>query len=179
MNSNSNYNMYMNGNTDGTPITQLRNDIPDRQQFNDEESNYSMDSIKTSTDLRQMIDNLNNDIDSSRKQETPKKNETDTEEKEKDKDKKKKNNKKNNKKKKSKDKCKDTLEDYIYDFILLYIIFMLMSQQFVKNFIGIYIKSININQNGVVPFKGVAIYGIIFVSIFILSKLLINKIVQL
>ena len=174
---NSNYNMYVNGNIDGTPITQLRNDIPDKKKFNDEESNYSLDSIKTSTDLRQMIDNINNDIGSSKKQETNKvESDNDTLEEEKEEEKKK---KKKDKKKKSKEKCKETLEDYIYDFILLYIIFMLMSQQFVKNFIGTYIKSININETGVVPFKGIAIYGVIFVSIFILSKLLINKIVEL
>jgi len=175
---NSNYNMYVNGNTDGTPITQLRNDIPDKKKFNDDESNYSLDSIKTSTDLRQMIDNINNDIVSSKKQESNKiSSDNDTIEEEKKEEKK--EQKKKDKKKKSKEKCKETLEDYIYDFILLYIIFMLMSQQFVKNFIGTYIKSININETGVVPFKGIAIYGVIFVSIFILSKLLINKIVEL
>lgn len=171
---NSNYNMYVNGNTDGTPITQLRNDIPDKKKFNDDESNYSLDSIKTSTDLRQMIDNINNDIESSKKQESIKKaSDDDTIEKEEKEEQKKK------RKKDKKKKSKETLEDYIYDFILLYIIFMLMSQQFVKNFIGTYIKSININETGVVPFKGIAIYGVIFVSIFILSKLLINKIVEL
>jgi cation transport ATPase len=166
--------MYVNGNTDGTPITQLRNDIPDKKKFNDDESNYSLDSIKTSTDLRQMIDNINNDIESSKKQESIKKaSDDDTIEKEEKEEQKKK------RKKDKKKKSKETLEDYIYDFILLYIIFMLMSQQFVKNFIGTYIKSININETGVVPFKGIAIYGVIFVSIFILSKLLINKIVEL
>ena len=177
---NSNYNMYGNGNTDGTPITQLRNDIPDRKKFNDDESNYSIDSIKTSTELRQMIDNINNDIESSKKQESTKQlSSEDTLDEEDKEDKEKKKKRKKDKKNKSKEKCKETLEDYIYDFILLYIIFMLMSQQFVKNFIGTYIKSININENGVVPFKGIAIYGVIFVSIFILSKLLINKIVEL
>ncbi len=172
---NSNYNMYM-GNTDGTPITQLRNDIQEKKQFNDEESNYSMESIKTSTDLRQMIDNINNDIETSKKKVSNESLDTDTIEENK---KEKKEKKKKNKKKKTETKCKESLEDYVYDFILLYIIFMLMSQQFVKNFIGTYINSININESGVVPFKGVAIYGVIFVSIFILSKLLINKIVEI
>jgi len=69
---NSNYNTYMGGNTGGTPITQLRNDIPEKKQYNDEESNYSIDSIKTSADLRQMIDNINNDIETSKKQTTDK-----------------------------------------------------------------------------------------------------------
>ena len=66
---NSNHNIYSSGNTDGTPITQLRNDIPERKQFNDDESNYSIESIKTGTDLRQMIENINNDIDLTKKQE--------------------------------------------------------------------------------------------------------------
>jgi hypothetical protein len=83
-------------------------------------------------------------------------------------------------KKEKKDKCKKIeYDDYIYDFILLFIIFMLMSQQFVKNFIGTYIKAININESGVVPFSGVVIYGLIFVSLFISSKIFINKIVDI
>jgi hypothetical protein len=48
-----------------------------------------------------------------------------------------------------------------------------------KKFLAMKLQSININETGVVPFKGIAIYGVIFVSIFILSKLLINKIVEL
>ena len=84
--------------------------------------------------------------------------------------------KKKKKLKKKKHECSIPMEDYAYDFILLFIIFMLMSQDFVKNFIGSYVKSINVNEKGVVPIHGVAIYGIIFVTVFILSKIFINKI---
>jgi hypothetical protein len=44
------------GNTGGTPITQLRKDLVQK----DLESNYSFDSIKTSTDIRQLVDEINN-----------------------------------------------------------------------------------------------------------------------
>jgi hypothetical protein len=60
----------------------------------------------------------------------------------------------------------NTWEDYLYDFILLFIIFMLMSQEFVKNFIGSKIKLINVNDKGVVPITGVMVYGFIFVTVF-------------
>lgn len=75
-----------------------------------------------------------------------------------------------------KNDCNIPMVDYAYDFILLFIIFMLMSQDFVKNFIGAYVKSINVNEKGIVPIHGVAVYGIIFVTVFILSKIFINKI---
>ena len=39
------------GNTGGTPISYLRKDL---------ESNYSIDSIKTSSDIRQLVDEINN-----------------------------------------------------------------------------------------------------------------------
>ena len=71
----------------------------------------------------------------------------------------------------------NTWEDYLYDFILLFIIFMLMSQEFVKNFIGSKIKLINVNDKGVVPINGVIVYGFIFVTVFIVMKILINKLI--
>ena len=55
---------------------------------------------------------------------------------------------------------------------------MLMSQEFVKNFIGSKIKIINVNDKGVVPFYGVIVYGFIFVTVFICMKLLINKTIE-
>jgi cation transport ATPase len=174
-----NYQETFGGNTDGTPITQLRQDVTSINRFNDNDSHYSVESIKTSTDLREMINDINNNIKNKDIQ-----NETNNKEKEKNESKSKeeideiqiKKMKKKNKKNKSK---QTEYEDYIYDFILLFIIFMLMSQQFVKNFIGTYIKAININEQGVVPILGVAIYGLIFVSLFISSKIFINKIVDI
>jgi hypothetical protein len=165
-------NMNLN-NTDGTPIGLLRNDLN-----NDNDSHYSVGSIDTTTDIRNLVNEINTNIKSKKenyKEEDEIKNidtnDISDEKKDDDKKKKKKRNKNN--------KYKVPMEDYLYDFVLLFIIFMLMSQDFVKNFIGSYIKIININEKGVVPISGVATYGVIFVTVFILSKIFINKISEI
>jgi hypothetical protein len=167
---------------EGTPIIQLRKDVAMATHLDDNDSHYSVESIKTSTDLREMLDDIN-DIKSKKNANidiTTKKNNTDDNDyKDYKDDKDDKDDKKKKKKRKNKECKYDNYEDYIYDFILLFIIFMLMSQQFVKNFIGTYIKNINVDENGVVPFTGIIIYGIIFVSIFISSKIFINKIIDI
>ena len=56
---------------------------------------------------------------------------------------------------------------------------MLMSQDFVKNFVGSKINIINVNELGIVPISGVAVYGLIFVTVFIFSKIFIDKISKL
>ena len=179
-------NLMMNGNTEGTPIELLRNDVT-RNNNRDNESHYSVGSIDTSSDIRNLVNEINNNIKTKKNNNNDKENE---EEKKEDEENIKKmtenfdngdddDSSSSNKKKKSKKKkheCSVPMEDYAYDFILLFIIFMLMSQDFVKNFIGSYVKSINVNDKGVVPIHGVAIYGIIFVTVFILSKIFINKI---
>lgn len=168
-------NNMMSGNTEGTPITQLRRDIGNQ----DMESHYSMDSMKTSTDIRQLVDEINNNLDENDKVsveiKTKTTNDTDT-----DTDTNKETEIKIKKKKKTK-KNNDTniLEDSLYDGILLFIIFILMSQTFVRNFIGNYVNWINVNDEGIVPFKGVAVYGVIFVLVFILSRLLIHNIIAI
>jgi hypothetical protein len=175
-----NYQQAFNGNTDGTPITQLRQDVASIQKFNDNDSHYSVESIKTSTDLREMINDINTNIKKKENKEKDIKDKSNEKSAEESDDEQIKKIKKHRKNIKETEKCKKIeYEDYVYDFILLFIIFMLMSQQFVKNFIGTYIKAININEQGVVPILGVAIYGLIFVSLFISSKIFINKIVDI
>jgi hypothetical protein len=167
------------GNTGGTPITQLRKDLVQ----NDLESNYSFDSIKTSSDIRQLVDeinnrdnNLNNDVksvhsDKSENRDTLTDTDTDSES-DTDTDK-----SINSEKKKKNKKCKKNfIKDSIYDGIILLVIFILMSQGFVKNFIGKHVKIINVNEEGYVPFKGVVAYGVIFVLVFLSTRLLINTI---
>jgi cation transport ATPase len=194
-------NMYGgNSNMDGTPIEFLRQDLKSQQQNNkDDETNYSVGSIDTTSDIHNLVKEINTNIESKQKENNENKNEnntdTDTEESQKsEKSKKKKskltsnklknnskNNKKNRKNKKrnfKKSNLCNTWEDYLYDFILLFIIFMLMSQEFVKNFIGSKIKIINVNDKGFVPFSGVVVYGFIFVTIFICMKILINKAIE-
>jgi len=167
-------NNMISGNTEGTLITQLRTDIGNQ----DMESNYSMDSMKTSTDIRQLVNEINNNLDENDKVsvEIKTKNndtdtDTDTDKETKIKIKKKKKTKKNN--------DANILEDSLYDGILLFIIFILMSQTFVRNFIGNYVSWINVNDEGIVPFKGVAVYGVIFVLVFIVSRLLIHQIITI
>lgn len=180
-------NMMMNGNTEGTPIELLRNDVIRNNRHNqDNESHYSVGSIDTSSDIRNLVNEINNNIKTKKQNEKNDDKEEDKKENEEDIIKMTENfdnidhgddeHSDKKKKKKKKHECIVQLEDYAYDFILLFIIFMLMSQDFVKNFIGTYVKSININEKGVVPIHGVAIYGIIFVTVFILSKIFINKI---
>ncbi len=170
------------GNTGGTPITQLRKDLVQ----NDLESNYSFDSIKTSSDIRQLVDeinnkdnNLNNDVKSinsdksklSLKKDTISDTDTDTDS---DTDSNKSTDSKKNKKT---NKCKKNfIYDTIFDGVILLVIFILMSQGFVKNFIGKHVKVINVNAEGFVPFTGVVTYGIIFVLVFLSSRLLVKTI---
>lgn len=192
------------GNTDGTPITLLRHDINQQNEYNnnDNQSQYTVGSIETTSDIRNLVKEINSNIESKKEKNSKKNNDTDTDTEslkssksvksiKSDKsnrtaktDKLKKNNKSKSSKKsnklnkltKQKKDC-NTWEDYLYDFILLFIIFMLMSQEFVKNFIGSKIKIINVNDKGVVPITGVMVYGFIFVTVFIVMKILINKLI--
>jgi hypothetical protein len=181
------------GNTEGTPINLLRNDI----QQKDDDSHYSVGSIDTTTDIRNLVNEINNNITNKKGKKT-KNNDKDNNINDNvdnidnndnndnihnidDNNNEKKSTKINNKKKSKKNIhiCNVPMEDYLYDFILLFVIFMLMSQDFVKNFIGTYLKIINVNEKGIVPVSGVAVYGIIFVTVFILSKIFINKISEI
>ena len=185
-------NIYGGNDTGGTPIELLRQDLKP-QNNRDDETHYSVGSIDTTTDIRNLVNEINTNIEtkSDKKKSSNKDDDTETTKSSKlndieksIKNKKSKNKKiKNNKKYKKisiknnsvkKNMC-NTWEDYLYDFILLFIIFMLMSQEFVKNFIGSKIKMINVNDKGVVPFFGVVVYGFIFVTVFICMKILINK----
>ncbi len=163
------------GNTGGTPITQLRKDLVQ----NDLESNYSFDSIKTSTDIRQLVDeinnkdnNLNNDVKSVHSDKSEKKDtltDTDTDS---DSDR----STRSEKKKKIKKYKTSFIRDTLHDGVILLVIFILMSQGFVKNFIGKHVKVINVNAEGYVPFTGVVVYGVIFVLVFLSSRLLVQTI---
>jgi hypothetical protein len=181
-------NMY-NNNMDGTPIEILRQDLKPQNNSRDDETQYTVGSIDTTTDIRNLVKEINTNIESKTTNNKEEK-DTDTDDishksnkSNKTKKSKKSNikkikinkNKKNNKINVKKTDLCNTWEDYLYDFILLFIIFMLMSQEFVKNFIGSKIKIINVNNNGVVPFSGVVVYGFIFVTVYICMKILINK----
>jgi len=166
------------GNTEGTPITHLRRDLIDSGD-NDNNSHYSAESIKTTTDMRELVDEINKNIkkkkDNKKKDngtdtrtDTDTSTDTDTGNIDRD-DKKIKKNKNSNSK-------QNILNDSIYDGILLLIIYLLMSQDFVKTFIGKYVKIINVNEDGIVPLTGILTYGIIFVLVFLSIRLTIHKI---
>ncbi len=53
---------------------------------------------------------------------------------------------------------------------IIIIIFIVLSQPFVKNLVGKYIKYINPNTDGNVPFVGILIYGTIFAVLYCLIK---------
>lgn len=170
-------NPVMSGSTDGTPITLLRQDVAKKlnnDSENDIESHYSIESIKTTTDIKELVDEINNNIKNKNKNKK---------EKEKNKSKNTDNdtetipNLDSDKKNKINKKTKSNIiEDSIYDGILLLIIYLLMSQGFVKNFLGRYIKIINVNSDGVVPFIGVFTYGLIFVLVFLSIRFFIHKV---
>lgn len=54
--------------------------------------------------------------------------------------------------------------------LLLLIVFIILSQPIVRNNIAKYIKYINCDDDGNVPFTGILIYGLILVTIFIMAK---------
>jgi hypothetical protein len=163
------------GNIGGTPITQLRKDLVQ----NDLESNYSFDSIKTSTDIRQLVDeinnkdnNLNNDIKSIQSNKSNTKDTLTDTDSDTDSDK-----STDSKKKKKTNKYKTNfIYDTIFDGVVLLVIFILMSQGFVKNFVGKYVKIINVNAEGYVPFTGVVAYGVVFVLVFLSTRILVKTI---
>lgn len=168
-------NPVMSGSTDGTPITLLRQDVAKKlnnDSENDIESHYSIESIKTTTDIKELVDEINNNIKNKNKKEKEKNKSKNT-----DNDTETIPNLDSDKKNKINKKTKSNIiEDSIYDGILLLIIYLLMSQGFVKNFLGRYIKIINVNSDGVVPFIGVFTYGLIFVLVFLSIRFFIHKV---
>lgn len=65
---------------------------------------------------------------------------------------------------------------YLKDFGLLWFLYFLASQNFAKNFAGSYFKSINPDEDGVVGWYGIGLYGLIIVSIyFVLRYILVYK----
>ncbi len=51
-----------------------------------------------------------------------------------------------------------------------------MSQNFFKKMIGKYITQINPNEEGIVSFTGIAVYGLVMVVLFTLIKFLLKQI---
>ena len=155
----------------GTPIAQLRKDvaIAKTQKIKADISDKYADDYTTESDrnshIKNLVEDINNEIEDGKKnkvkiQET----DTDTEE-------------EKPKKKKSKGSFFNfTIPEMIKDPILIWVIYMLMSQNFFKKLIGKYLTQINPNEEGVVTFSGVAIYGLVMVVLFTLIKFLLKQI---
>ncbi len=175
----------------GTPIGMLRKDVVEKakqmnQQMDQQHIKQYMDDRNIDLDDQRQkdedaIDALINQINTESDESVPKK-------------KTKSNDKK--KSKKSKDTETDTDEEkkeikivkkskfnlpfkipeFIRDPLLIWVIFILLSQNFIKQLIGKYVKQINPNEEGIVSFSGVVIYGLIFAVLFGLIKFLLYMI---
>lgn len=64
----------------------------------------------------------------------------------------------------------DNIYSILKDPLIIFVLFMILSNGTVKETIGKYITQINPNQEGVVPFAGVVIYGLLFAVLFALIK---------
>ena len=141
--------------------------------------------------IKNIVNGINNDVDNNRrnkKKKIEKSYDTEDDEDEKDekdeKDKKKKAEIKENERKKEKLKKESNsdksfyfnIPDMIKDPVLIWLVYMLMSQNFFKKLVGKYVSSINPTEEGVVPLTGVAVYGIILVSLYTLIKLILKQI---
>ena len=158
-------------NTGGTPITQLRNDLI--------ATKYESDNIPSQQNYDNMIDELNEEITINKKQQIEEKNkrygysdsDLDTDEESIHKIQTASKQEKEVKVKKS----KSEIPDFLKDPILILIIYIILSQDFSVDFFSKYIKYIKPNETGSISFVGVTIYGIIFGLIFMVCKLIINK----
>jgi len=54
--------------------------------------------------------------------------------------------------------------------LIIFVLFVILSQPFIKNTIGRYVKQINPDREGKVPLTGVIIYGALLAALFALSK---------
>lgn len=164
MPQNINFQNPISGTTDGTPIDMLRSDLKHLEDINNDN-----ESVR----IKKLVNDINDDLDIESEKSTDKSIKVYS--KKKSKDKVDTDTDTDTKTKKSSKKNKNTgLVDTLFDAVLLFVIYMLMSQHFIKSFIGTYISVINGNQDGVVSNFGVAIYGLIFIIIFVLSKILVH-----
>ena len=68
------------------------------------------------------------------------------------------------------DKFNFSIPNWLKEFAIILIIYIVLSQKFIQDFIGKYIKYINPRDDGTVSFIGIVIYGIILAVLYILIK---------
>jgi hypothetical protein len=156
----------------GTPITQLRRDVASVSRPTSSNDELSRTESDRDERIKYIVEDINNNIDESRKNKKKVKKDsetdTDTEESEKEEIKKK-------KKKSNNSSFGFNIPDMVKDPILIWLIYMLMSQNFFKKLIGNYITLINPTDEGVVPLTGIAVYGVILVSLYSFIKLILKQ----
>ena len=162
----------------GTPIGVLRKDVQEKIQMiqpNTKQNEYDNDQRRRDEDaIDELINQLNTETDESQpkkkanKVKSNKKNKTNTDT---DEDKKQKKEVKN-----TKSRFPFKIPEFIRDPLLIWVIFILLSQNFIKQLIGKYVHQINPGEDGVVSFLGVIIYGLIFAILFAIIKFLLNMI---
>jgi hypothetical protein len=152
----------------GTPISQLRKDVAIVKSQKEIETDIYADEYthesERNSHIKNLVEDINNEIEDGKKKKIKVKDtDTDTEE-------------EKPKKKKSKGSFFNfTIPEMIKDPILIWVIYMLMSQNFFKKMIGKYIAQINPNEEGIVSFTGVAVYGLVLVVLFTLIKFLLKQ----
>ncbi|CAH6421500.1 Hypothetical protein KVN_LOCUS313 [uncultured virus] len=84
-------------------------------------------------------------------------------------------NQEDNIKKQIKQNYMSMIPNVIKEPIILIIIYVILSQSFVKNGIGKYIKQINPDENGNISLIGIIIYGTILAVLFMFAKKILLK----
>ena len=185
LNSSLNGISNMGGNMQGTPISQLLNDNDNNDNNDNNDTNNTINVPikvpKQINDIKKLVNTINekeqdeknkkrklkkieytdedtDDIITSKKINKSKKIDTDTDEEDNKKDKKKNKN------------IAFQIPEIIKDTGLIWVIYLVLSINIIQKFIAKYMTSLNPNEDGVIPFKGVAAYGLILALLYLVIK---------
>ena len=155
----------MGGNMEGTPISQLLNDV-------NNVSNIPARINNNVNDIKQIVNRLNQEDKIEKEQKRKKKviekdTETETDDQPVISEKK---SKKKLKEQKIKEDDRFKIPEIVKDAGLIWLIYLVLSINIVKNFIANYMTVLNPNDEGVVSFKGVAAYGLLLALLFLITK---------
>ena len=149
----------MNGNNSGTSIAELRMKAAKNNETHGNHNNVNKDNFTIDhlvADINNSIDAFSPSDDKSRDSESS--NDTVM-------------SKKNKKKQKNKTKSSDKMYDYVKEPIIIIILYIVLSQDMIKNAIATYIPQINPSEEtGNVTLLGVVIYGTILATLYMIIK---------
>jgi hypothetical protein len=158
----------------GTPITHLRKDVALLNRPTQSNDVYKSRESDNDDRIKDIVDDINIGLEDDIKKKKKSKVDTDTTDEEEEEIKDKKDKKKS--KKESTIISDIKVPEFFKDGILIWILYMLMSQNFFKKLIGKYLNSINPSEEGIVSNLGVAMYGLILVTLFTLIKIVAKQI---